>query len=181
MPGVSDPGALLVAYAQEHKIAYDVLPGANAVLSAYVASGFISTQFLFFGFLPHKTKEKESLLFEVLESGYVSIVYEAPHRLRKLLEIVIKISPERELFLAKELTKKYQKFYKGKAKELLEQLPKEIKGEWVVVFDKSKKTTHGSPISVADIEALDLPKKQKAKLLSKLTGENTKELYKKML
>jgi 16S rRNA (cytidine1402-2'-O)-methyltransferase len=111
MPGVSDPGALLVAYAQKHNIEYDVLPGANAVLTAYVASGFIATQFMFYGFLPHKKQERTAHLSNALQSGYVTILYEAPHRLRKLLEILQEIDPKRELFLAKELTKKYQKFY----------------------------------------------------------------------
>ena len=54
MPGISDPGAVLVRYCIENKISYDVLPGANAVLTSYVASGFNETSFLFFGFLPHK-------------------------------------------------------------------------------------------------------------------------------
>lgn len=176
MPGVSDPGAVLVAYAQKHNLAYEVLPGANAALSAYVASGFNATQFLFFGFLPHKSKERETKLQEALFSGYVTILYESPHRLEKLLKQIQKFDPDREIFLAKELTKRYQTFFKGNAKSLLQEVG-QIKGEWVVVISATNKTLHTSAITQEDILALDIPKKQKAKLLSKITGKNIKELY----
>ncbi len=177
MPGVSDPGAALVAYAQEHGIAYEVLPGANAVLSAYVASGFGSSRFLFFGFLPHKGSERKSALEEALYSGYVTILYASPHRLHRLLEEIAKETPTRELFLAKELTKRYERFYKGNAKELLSSLEKPIKGEWVVVIDADVSSKSGSAITLDDISTLDIPKKQKAKLLSKITGKAVKEIY----
>jgi 16S rRNA (cytidine1402-2'-O)-methyltransferase len=112
MPGVSDPGAELVAYCIEHDLEYDVLPGANAVLTAYAASGFVSTKFLFYGFLPHKGSDRSSALSGALHSGYTTILYESPHRLAKLLQEIAKEDDERELFLAKELTKKYQTYLK---------------------------------------------------------------------
>lgn len=181
MPAVSDPGAKLVAFAQKNSIEYDVLPGSNAVLTAYAASGFEATQFLFFGFLPHKGKEREQKLLQALCNGYVTILYEAPHRLEKLLKEIDKLAPVRELFLAKELTKKFQTYYKGCAKELLERLHKKIKGEWVVVIDKSETLNTPSAISVDEILELDIPKKQKAKLLSKITQKSVKEWYDEFL
>ena len=178
MPVVSDPGALLVAYMQENNIEYDVLPGANAVLTAYVASGFNANQFLFWGFLPHKGKERTLSLNNALYSGYVTILYEAPHRLQKLLKEISSIDKKREIFLAKELTKKYQKYFKGTALELLEELQNNFKGEWVVILDKSLTCKNNvSSITTEDIMALEIPKKQKAKLISKLTGQNVKEVY----
>ncbi|MDQ1268640.1 MAG: rRNA (cytidine1402-2-O)-methyltransferase, partial [Campylobacterota bacterium] len=62
MPGISDPGQVLVRYAQENGIKYDVLPGANALLTAFVASGFVETKMLFWGFLPHKGKDRAASL-----------------------------------------------------------------------------------------------------------------------
>ncbi|PHS59078.1 MAG: 16S rRNA (cytidine(1402)-2'-O)-methyltransferase [Sulfurimonas sp.] len=180
MPGISDPGQALVKYAQENSIDYDVLPGANAVLTAFVASGFIETQMLFWGFLPHKGKDRVSSLLSALNSGFTTIIYESPHRLEKFLNELIKEAPLRKIFLSKELTKKYQKYFFGTAKEILEQISANYRGEWVVVLEASSKHNL-SAISQNDILELDLPKKTKAKLISKITGENTKECYKRLL
>jgi len=177
MPGVSDPGSMLVDFAQKHNLQYEVLPGANAVLTAYVASGMTQTQFLFFGFLPHKGKEREAKLQEALFSGYVTVLYESPHRLLKLLKELEKAQPNRMVFLAKELTKKYERFFKGTPSELLAQVGKTIKGEWVVVIDAAQTKQQGGAITTQDILELDIPKKQKAKLLSKITNKSVKELY----
>ena len=81
MPIISDPGQILVAYAQEHNLPYDVLPGASAVTTAYAASGFEEGKFLFYAFLPHKGKERNSELSEAMSNGYNTVLYEAPHRL----------------------------------------------------------------------------------------------------
>ena len=181
MPGISDPGASLVVFAQQNNLQYDVLPGANAVLTAYVASGFYSKEFLFYGFLPHKLKEKESQLQKAILSGYVTIFYESPHRLLKFLDIMEKIDNKREIFLAKELTKRYQTYLKGDAKTLKQELGNNIKGEWVIVVSANESTAQSGTISQEDIQQLDIPKKQKAKLLSKITGKSVKELYNDLL
>ena len=115
MPGISDPGQMLISYCIEHGISYDVLPGANAVLTAFVASGFIQTKMLFFGFLPHKGNDRSAALQEALYNGYTTVLYEAPTRLEKLLSEIAVAVPDRNVFLAKELTKKFQRFYRGKA------------------------------------------------------------------
>jgi 16S rRNA (cytidine1402-2'-O)-methyltransferase len=114
MPGISDPGQALVNYCLENSIEYDVLPGANAVLTAFVASGFIETKMLFWGFLPHKGKDRIASLQGALSSGYTTILYESPHRLEKLLNELNLEAPELEIFLAKELTKKISKILKRK-------------------------------------------------------------------
>ncbi len=181
MPGISDPGASLVVFAQQNDLKYDVLPGANAVLTAYVASGFYSKEFLFYGFLSHKLKEKELQLQKALLSGYVTIFYESPHRLLKFLDVLEKIDNKRELFLAKELTKKYQTYLKGDVKTLKKELGTNIKGEWVIVVGANESTAQSGTISQEDIQQLDIPKKQKAKLLSKITGRGVKEIYNEML
>jgi 16S rRNA (cytidine1402-2'-O)-methyltransferase len=180
MPGISDPGALLVRYMQQHSLEYDVLPGANALLSAFVASGETQTKMLFWGFLPHKGKDRTTSLQNALHSGFTTILYESPHRLEKLLLELDAQEPERVIFLAKELTKKYQKYYRGYASEILKSLDKNIRGEWVVVIEASQKQ-NVSAISQKDILELDLPKKVQAKLISKITGENTKACYQRLL
>jgi len=180
MPGISDPGQALVSYCIEQNIMYDILPGANAVLTAFVASGFEQTQMLFFGFLDHKGNSRKIGLQKALHNGFTTVLYESPHRIEKLLLEIEKEEADRELFLAKELTKKYQKYFRGTATEALEKLHDNFRGEWVVVISAGEKQAD-SAITQKDILELDLPKKTQAKLISKITGENTKACYQRLL
>jgi 16S rRNA (cytidine1402-2'-O)-methyltransferase len=180
MPVISDPGQLLVEYCQEQNIVYDVLPGASAVTTAYAASGFEEGKFLFYAFLPHKGKERSTALSEAMNSGYNTVLYESPHRLEKLLKEVSLLDEGRELFLAKEISKKYQTYYRGTAKELDEQFKSfTIRGEWVVVVS-AKKTAEKS-LSFAEVLAFDLPPKPKAKLLAQLSDKSVKEWYQELI
>lgn len=179
MPGISDPGQHLVRYCIDHNIEYDVLPGANAVLTAFAASGFVRTQMLFFGFLPHKGSERSSALQEALYSGFTTVLYESPHRLGKLLDELETEAPHRQLFFAKELTKKFQRYLHGTASEIKTALEGNFRGEWAVVIDSAE--ARHSTVSERDILALDLPKKAAAKLISKITGENVKVCYQRLV
>jgi 16S rRNA (cytidine1402-2'-O)-methyltransferase len=180
MPVISDPGQILVAYCQQNDIAYDVLPGASAVTTAYAASGFEEGKFLFYAFLPHKGKERSIALGEAMGNGYNTVLYEAPHRLEKLLEEITVLDGERELFLAKEISKKYQKYYRGSAETLKETFQEVvIRGEWVVVI-KAKKSLHRS-LSFDEVLTLDLPPKVKAKLLASLSDRSVKEWYEELI
>ncbi|MBU0719839.1 16S rRNA (cytidine(1402)-2'-O)-methyltransferase [bacterium] len=180
MPGISDPGQALVRYCIDNAVEYDILPGANALLTAFVASGFVNTQMLFFGFLDHKGSSRSAGLQKALHNGYTTIVYESPHRLEKLLLEIDKEAPQRKIFLAKELTKKFQNYFHGTAKEIYQTLSGNYKGEWVVVIEASASQA-GSAISQNDILDLDLPKKVQAKLISKITGESIKACYERLL
>jgi len=176
MPAISDPGQLLVRYAQEQGIAYDVLPGATAVTTAYAASGFERGEFLFFGFLPHKGKERQTKLDEVLTCGYDAILYEAPHRLEKLLDALLASDGDREIFAAKELTKRYQTYYHGTVKTVREMIASQtVRGEWVVVIRGERHDQ--KTLSLDAAMHLDLPPKPKAKLLAQLSEKSTKEWY----
>ena len=180
MPAVSDPGCELVRYAQQHKIPYDVLPGANAALLAYASSGFCESKFLFYGFLPHKGANRENALHEALFNGFVTILYESPHRIVKLIEQICNMDAKRELFLIKEATKMHQKQFKGTAEEILEKFKiQNIKGEWVIVINSDRKEL--GVITVEDIVKLDLPKKQAARLIAKITGKSPKQCYHELL
>ncbi|WP_320035755.1 16S rRNA (cytidine(1402)-2'-O)-methyltransferase [Halarcobacter sp.] len=176
MPCVSDPGASLVEFCIQNNIVYDVIPGANAVLTAFAMSGFEQTEFTFYGFLAHKGKERHQKLSQVMQSSILPILYESPHRLLKTLEEIKNIDENRTLFLAKELTKLHQKIYKDTASNLFEQFKNEnIKGEWVIIIEPTK--TKGENLELSDIEELDLAPKIKAKLIAKLTGKSVKEIY----
>jgi 16S rRNA (cytidine1402-2'-O)-methyltransferase len=179
MPGVSDPGQMLVRYCIDRGIEYDVLPGANAVLTAFAASGFVDTQMLFFGFLPHKGGERSSALLQALYSGFTTVLYESPHRLEKLLGEIAAEAPDRRLFAAKELTKMHQRYLHGTASSILQRLEGNYRGEWAVVIEAGE--TRGAVLGEQDILALDLPKKAAAKLIAKLTGESPKACYNRLL
>jgi len=179
MPGISDPGQELVRYCQENAIEYDVLPGANAVLTAFAASGFVRTQLLFFGFLPHKGSGRSSALQQALHNGFTTVLYESPHRLGKLLEELQTEVPQRRLFFAKELTKKFQRYLHGTAAEIKEQIGGDFRGEWAVVIEAGE--SRQSAFGERDVLALDLPKKAAAKLISRITGENVKACYQRLI
>jgi len=180
MPVISDPGQILVAYCQENDITYDVLPGASAVTTAYAASGFEEGKFLFYAFLPHKGKERSSALAEAMGNGYNTVLYESPHRLEKLLSEILALDENRELFLAKEISKKYQRYYRGTAASLNEVFKElTIRGEWVVVI-RAKESIEKS-LSFTEVLSLDLPPKPKAKLLAQLSDKSVKEWYKELI
>jgi len=180
MPVISDPGQILVAYCQKNNINYDVLPGASAVTTAYAASGFEEGKFLFYGFLPQKGSERSSALIEVMNGSDNVVLYEAPHRIEKLIVEIVKIDEHREVFFAKELSKKFQTYHKGSAKKILERFKTvNLKGEWVVVIKGKKEEVKA--LYVEDILAFDMQPKVKAKLLAKITDKNVKDWYQELI
>lgn len=182
MPCVSDPGAGLVRYAQDNGILYTVLPGANALLTVFAASGSASKEFYFYGFLPHKSRERASELLRILEFDCDLILYESPHRLLELLDELEQLAPGREIFAGKELTKLHERFYKGMPNEIKSKLKAETrKGEWAVLIYRDSARSCAQSLSLADLATLELPPKVRAKIMSKMTGKSVEECYKTML
>jgi 16S rRNA (cytidine1402-2'-O)-methyltransferase len=182
MPCVSDPGSMLVEYMIQNSLAYDVLPGANALLTAYAMSGFDETEFTFFGFLPHKGEDRKKALQRAINHNCLSILYESPHRIEKLTAELAEAIPNRVIFLAKEITKSYQRVFKDSAINIDKQIKDaNTKGEWVVIIDKSETSINQSAITVEDIKELDISLKQKSKLIAKITNKKPKECYNELL
>ncbi|GAA7172772.1 16S rRNA (cytidine(1402)-2'-O)-methyltransferase [Helicobacter pylori] len=182
MPGISDPGRALVEFAQENNIAYEILPGANAALVALVSSAFCQKEFIFIGFLANKVKERQKDIEKILNLPYPSIIYESPKRILSLVEQIMILDSQREIFLIKEISKKFENKFKGNAKELFEILKKSnLNGEWVVVLQSKEQNFLQNTLCEKDIMDLELPLKAKAKLLSKINGKNAKEIYQKLL
>jgi len=181
MPGISDPGALLVEFCQKNSISYDVLPGPSVAPLIYAASGFESGKFYFYGFLPKKGQERTKEITKVVNSPFDTIIYEAPHRILQLLEEILKIDSNKELFVAKEISKKFQKYFFGTVKEVLEEIKSSsTKGEWALVLKGSTKIKESS-ISLEEIKALDIPPKAKAKIIAKITNKSIKECYSELI
>ncbi len=182
MPSLSDPGMSLVAYALKHNIQYDVLPGANALTTAFCASGFLEGRFFYAGFLPHKSKERRLKIAKILNAlAYLEektpvVFYESPHRLLETLKDLNDLAQGMHLFAAKELTKLHQQYYLGEISQIIERLQQNnIQGEWVLVLLNEKKIEPCMGLSA--LLELDLPPKIKAKIEAAMTQKNAKELY----
>ena len=178
MPCISDPGNALIKFALEKNIKFEVLSGANAALVALVNSGFCEKEFIFMGFLANKGQQRQKDIEKLLSNPYPSIVYESPKRILSLVEEISKLDENKELFAIKEISKKFESKFKARAKDLLELLKgANLSGEWVLVVNSSKENFSQNLLCESDILELDLPLKTKAKLLAKINGKSSKELY----
>jgi 16S rRNA (cytidine1402-2'-O)-methyltransferase len=138
-PGISDPGERVVkaALAAGHRV--EPVPGACALISALTASGLPTEEFHFIGFLPHKSGQRRSKLEFLSSVSGTLLFYESPYRIGKLLCELGEVFSEREVVLARELTKKFEEFLRGKPAELLAVLEKRsLKGEFVVLVDNTQ-------------------------------------------
>jgi 16S rRNA (cytidine1402-2'-O)-methyltransferase len=119
MPGLSDPGARLIRACIERGLPYTVLPGASAILTALVGSGFPLDRFCYRGFLPPKSGGRERELRAAAERDETTVFFESPHKINKTLAACTEIMPGRLLCVARELTKKFEEFRRGRAVDLL--------------------------------------------------------------
>jgi len=118
MPGISDPGHRLLRACMAEGIAYTVLPGPSAVLTALIGSGFPAESFYYGGFLPVKSGQRERELTRAARRVETSVFFESPHRLQRTLEACGRLCPERVLCVARELTKQFEEYRVGTGGEL---------------------------------------------------------------
>jgi len=139
MPGLADPGARLVRECIKRGLPFTIVPGPSSILTALVGSGFEMEKFCFRGFLPVKSGQRQRELGAAAEREETTIFFESPHRLVKTLAAGAEIMPERQLCVARELTKKFEEFRHGSAGELLDfYSARPVKGEIVLVVEGSK-------------------------------------------
>jgi 16S rRNA (cytidine1402-2'-O)-methyltransferase len=134
MPGILDPGYNLINLAIKNNIAITVIPGASAFVNALVLSGKPSHKFIFEGFLPNRTVSRRNRLKELAKLKRTVIFYESCHRILATLEDIQAIFGDKEIAIARELTKKFEEVKRASAKEILESLKKQKpRGEFVIV------------------------------------------------
>lgn len=134
-PGLSDPGMRLVRECLRQELPFTILPGASALLPALVGSGFATDKFCFRGFLPVKSGGRERELRSAGEREETTIFFESPHRLVKTLAACTQLIPDRELCVARELTKKFEELRRGRAADLVAHFATHApKGEIVLVI-----------------------------------------------
>ena len=137
-PGLSDPGLRLIRECIKRELPFTIIPGASSILMALLGSGFSTDKFSFRGFLPVKSGQRERALRAAAERDETAIFFESPYRLTKTLAACIDIMPERQLCVARELTKKFEEFRRGAAGELLAHYQAHPpKGEIVLVISGS--------------------------------------------
>lgn len=134
-PAVSDPGLRLIRECVKRELPFTIVPGPSSILTALVGSGFSTEKFSFHGFVPVKSGQRERELRAAAERKETSIFFESPYRLAKTLAACIDLMPERQLCVARELTKKFEEFRRGTAGELLAHYEaRPPKGEIVLVI-----------------------------------------------
>ena len=133
-PGISDPGERVVRAALNAGFRVEAVPGACALIAALTASGQPTEEFHFVGFLPVKSGQRRKKLERLQNVTGTLALYESPHRVEKLVTELSELMPDRQVVLARELTKKFEEFLRGRPRELLELLRKKSrKGEFVVL------------------------------------------------
>ncbi|WP_288832014.1 16S rRNA (cytidine(1402)-2'-O)-methyltransferase [uncultured Megasphaera sp.] len=141
MPAICDPGSDLVRLALQHSIRVVPLPGANAGLTGLIASGMDTTRFTFIGFLPKTKKHRIPVLRSLQEIKGTLIFYEAPHRLRTVLQEMQKILGSRAVVICRELTKRYEEYLRGTLDNVLELFSEDTyKGEFVILIEGMQET-----------------------------------------
>ena len=134
-PGISDPGRELVQETRKSQISVVPIPGPSALTCALSASGLPGDSFVFLGFLPRRKSRRKKILQEMNEQKRTVIFYEAPHRIKNLLEEIQSVLGEREVVLARELTKVYEEIISGPINNLIEQMSeREPKGEYTLLL-----------------------------------------------
>ncbi|KRN23009.1 16S rRNA (cytidine(1402)-2'-O)-methyltransferase [Lacticaseibacillus camelliae] len=139
MPSISDPGKELVKAAIDAEIPVVPLPGANAALTALIASGIEPQPFMFYGFLPRKASEQRTALQALAEARQAVIFYESPYRVAKTLTTIREIFGERQAVLARELTKKFEEFIRGSLSDLIDYATASARGEFVIIVAPGEK------------------------------------------
>ncbi len=185
-PGISDPGEQIVKSVIENGIEIVPIPGACAFVNALISSGISTKEFCFLGFLSAMKKERKEKLQELKYETKTLIFYEAPHKLNNTLKDMLEILGDREIVLARELTKIHEEFIRGKISEILEN-KEEIRGEFVLILEGSCESKREMELKKFNCMTLEeqyefyknhgLSKKEIIKQITKDRGVNKNEIY----
>lgn len=185
MPGISDPGHVIIKACIEHGLNVEVLPGATATITALVLSGLNTDRFTFLGFIPRENKYRNEFLRELEEINHTSIVYESVHRILSTLKLFSEKFPDRKIAVCRELTKIHQEINRGTCLEVYEYYKNKenIKGEFVIILEKAEKEE--KEIDIEQLLKIELSKgkrkKEAVKYIVKEYGLNRNDVYQKSL
>lgn len=184
--GISDPGEIVVKSAIENNIEIVPIPGACAAINALISSGMKTNEFIFIGFLPVNSREKKEKLGEIKKYTQTIILYEAPHKLLNTLKIMLEEIGNRNICLAREITKIHEEYIRGKISEVIEKIV-EPRGEYVLILegnDKNEEEVNKENLNRLTLEEhfeyyknQNLDKKEIIKKIAKDRNTNKNEIY----
>jgi 16S rRNA (cytidine1402-2'-O)-methyltransferase len=183
LPGISDPGARLVAAALDAGVPVTVLPGPSAAETALVASGFAAERYQFVGFLPRGAKALRALWDELARWPHPVVAFESPRRLPATLRSLAEADPDRPVAVCRELTKKFEEVVRGPAAEVAGRFAEAPKGEITVVLGRADTRVDADEpvVAVAELVAAGVPRRHAADVVARLTGASRNELYRRTL
>lgn len=184
--GISDPGEVIVKAAIQNNIEIIPIPGACAAINALISSGMKTNEFIFIGFLPVNNKEKKEKLEEIKKYTQTVILYEAPHKLINTLKSMLEEIGDRNICLAREITKIHEEYIRGRISEVLQRIS-EPKGEYVLILegnDKNEEEINKENLNKLSLEEhfehykkQGLDKKEIIKKIAKDRNTNKNEIY----
>jgi len=187
-PGVSDPGARIVDAVRSAGLRVTPLPGATAAISALSASGLLHDQFHFVGFLPARSKQRETVLLTLRKLAATIVLYEAPHRIiETVTALVDAFEPNRTIVFARELSKMFEEIHRCTLAEASEWLTADAhrqKGEFVILLEGAPTATDADAAEAERVLTILLSAcsvKQAAALAAQITGQKKNALYERAL
>ncbi|MGA2955232.1 MAG: 16S rRNA (cytidine(1402)-2'-O)-methyltransferase [Thermodesulfobacteriota bacterium] len=186
-PGISDPGEELVKRVIQESIPLIPIPGPAALIAALSVSGLPTESFLFHGFLPSKASARQKLLRSLAESTETLVFYESPRRLRSFLGDAVEFLGDRQVVVAREMTKVYEEIYRGTITEVLDQLgEQEVKGEVTIILEGGKPQKKVELSAVLEAlkyysQELGLSRKESVSRVSEELGVSRREVYQESL
>jgi len=182
-PLVSDPGYILVNECIKENIEYSVIPGPSSVINSLLLSGFAINKFMFLGFLPRKDSERKKVFENNIKNDATLVFFESPKRLIKSLLVMKNIYPStKRVVICREMTKKHEEVIRGSISEVLMEISKrDIKGEICILIEGDKNLTESSidfDNGIKDLVLKRMSPSEAAKLLSFITKQNKRDLYK---
>jgi len=181
LPGISDPGPRLVAAALDAGVGVTVLPGASAVETALVASGFTAERYQFLGFVPRGERALSRLWDELAAWAWPAVAFESPQRLPATLRSLASADPERAVSVCRELTKRHEEVVRGRADDVSARFVEPPKGEITIVLGPGSagppSDVGAAAEAVAELVAAGMPRRRAAEIVGRLTGQPRKRLY----
>lgn len=178
MPGISDPGNIIIGMCKRENLEYTVVSGPSALINAFVLSGY-ETPFTFVGFLPDNNTQRNSLLEGLSSLNSTIIFYCSPHSLESDLNTLLKALGDREICVVREISKKFEEVTFSCLSEGYKSI---LKGEFVVLVRKPKEENKNIDIdkNLKTLLDMGLSKSDASKIVAKLTGVKKDEIYKKL-
>ena len=182
-PLISDPGHLLVSECIRENIEFSVIPGPSSVINSLLLSGLRTDKFMFFGFIPRKDSERKKLFKKNIRNDSTMVFFESPKRLIKTLSVMKEtFLPSRQVVICREMTKLHEEVIRGSIAEILKKVSTlSIKGEVCLLVEGEKGIDNSQVNLNEDIKRAVLQKlspSEAAKLLSLITKQNKRDLYK---